>query len=415
MSVENKKLLLKTIILMSGVYIVVLLSAYLMFKNYALEENEAKMQDLIMHNKALHTYVEEQLKPVVYALKNQGSIDKDFFDPKLLSFTYMSRNIMQEYNKQRAAHKIEEIHYKFASNNPRNPINQASVHELQILKEFNAKKTDKHHEHMVINNNEYIFYAMPVTTNVESCMQCHSDPQKAPKSLVAYYGDKAGFYENIGDIRAFVSVTMPLDAELKKMQRMFKLFASALLVLLLVVFSIIFYFIKQLDHRDAKLLEQANKDALTKIYNRHVFNEDIERMDNQRKSIGQYLMIIDIDYFKSVNDTFGHATGDKVLMQLSEIISKSIREHDKFYRIGGEEFAIFSIHKSLEDATEFAERLRKEIKASQFEKIGSITISIGIAQLHAHDTGAKLFDRADMALYNAKEAGRDRVHVLLDT
>ncbi|DAB29284.1 MAG TPA: hypothetical protein CFH84_10315 [Sulfurimonas sp. UBA12504] len=415
MAVANTKLLLKTFVLMGVVYIFVLLSAYSMFKSYALEENQAKLQDLIMHNKALHTYVEEQLKPVIYALKDQGNIDKDFFDPKLLSFTYMSRNIMQEYNKQRSANKIEEIHYKFASNNPRNPLNQANAHELQILKEFSTNKRDKHHEHMLTNNHEYIFYAMPVTTNVESCMQCHSAPQKAPKSLVEQYGDKAGFYEKVGDIRAFVSVTMPLETEFIKMRRMFKLFASILLILLLIVFGIIFYFIKQLDHKDAKLLEQANKDALTKIYNRHVFNEDLENMNNQRKSIGQYLMIIDIDYFKSVNDTFGHATGDIVLVQLSEIISKNIREHDKFYRIGGEEFAIFSLQNTLEDAIEFAQRLRNEVKMFSFEKVGFLSVSIGITILNAHDTGSKFFERADRALYNAKNTGRDKVNVLLDS
>jgi diguanylate cyclase (GGDEF)-like protein len=321
---------------------------------------------------------------------------------------------MQEYNKQRAANKIEEIRYKFASNNPRNPLNQANEHELQILKEFNAKETDRHHEHMIIDTNEYIFYAMPVATNVESCMQCHSKPEKAPKSLVTDYGDIAGFYEKVGDIRAFVSVTMPLEVELRKMQRMFTLFASIVLILLLIVFAVIFYFIRQIDNKDAKLFEQANKDALTKIYNRHVFNEDIENMNNQRKSIGQYLIMIDIDHFKTVNDTYGHSAGDKVLMELSDIISKSIREHDRFYRIGGEEFAILSLQSTVEDAIEFAERLRKEVKASHFEKIGALTISIGIAQLRTNDTGSKLFDRADMALYNAKEAGRDRVNVLLD-
>lgn len=210
-----------------------------------------------------------------------------------------------------------------------------------------------------------------------------------------------------------MSVTMPLEVELKKTYRMITLFAFILFVLLLAVFGVIFYFIKELDAKDAKLLEQANNDALTKIYNRHVFNQDIEKMNPQRKNIGQFLMIIDIDHFKNVNDSYGHSTGDNVLIQLSEIISKSIREHDKFYRIGGEEFAIITLHATLNDAFEFAERLRNEIKASSFEKIGSLIVSIGISQLTQDDTGTKLFDRADRALYDAKENGRDQVQAFV--
>lgn len=414
MSTDNKKLLVKTFILMISVYVIVLGIAYALFKGYAIEENESKLQDLVMHNKALHTYVEEQLKPVIYKLKEEGKIEKDYFDPKILSFTYMSRKIMDEYNKQRTSNNIETIAYKFASQNPRNPINKANENEEKILKIFNAKDINKYHEHLKEQGKEYIFYAMPVTTNVESCMRCHSDPKYAPKSLLELYGDKAGFYEKVGDIRAFMSVTMPLEVELKKTVRMITLFAFTLFALLLAVFWIIFYFIRQLDTRDKKLLEQANKDALTKIYNRHVFNQDIEKLNPQRKNIGQFLIMLDIDHFKDVNDTHGHPTGDTVLIRLSEIISKNIRDHDKFYRIGGEEFAIISLHSTLNDALEFAERLREEIKASSFEKVGSLTVSIGISQLRVGDTGSKLFDRADKALYNAKKNGRDQVQAYID-
>lgn len=198
MSTDSKKLLAKTFILMIVVYLLVLMVAYSLFKGYAIEENEAKLQDLGMHNKALHTYVEEQLKPVIYKLKEENKIEKDFFDPKLLSFTYMSRKIMDEYNKQRASNNIETIAYKFASQNPRNPINKANESEEKILKIFNAKEITTYHEHIKEDGKEYIFYAMPVATNVESCMRCHSEPKYAPKSLIELYGDKAGFMKKLG-------------------------------------------------------------------------------------------------------------------------------------------------------------------------------------------------------------------------
>ena len=409
---KNMNILKNMLFMLLMIYIMILSITYYIFKSYAIEENEAKLQDLLMHNKALHTYVEDTLKPVIYKLKDLGKIEKEFFDPKILSFTYMSRNIMDEYNKQRQSNQIEEIKYKLASNNPRNPLNRANTQESEILNNFNNSDEKKYHYHFTQENREYILYTMPVTKNVKSCMRCHGDPKDSPKDLTDIYGDKAGFYEKLGDIRAILSLTMPLNVELNKMNDLFKIFALLLFILLSIVYIIIYYFVKELNKKDEKLMDKANKDALTRTFNRHVFNKDMEDIIESKNSLTRYLMILDIDHFKKVNDTYGHSVGDTILIELCQTISTIIRDTDKLYRIGGEEFAILSIQTDREDEIKFANRLREEVKSKNFENIGTITISIGITQQQDGDSYKTLFERADKALYNAKRSGRDNVQVI---
>lgn len=195
MLAQNKNILKNFIVLLILLYGIFMVVGYLLFKDYALQENKAKLDDLLMHNKALHTYVEGQLKPVLYNLQENGILTKDFFDPKVLSFTYISRHVMDEYNNEREKVNKSKIIYKIAATNPRNPFNQADPLEKEILEQFQKGDIKSHQTAIIENNEEYMFYALPVTENKESCMRCHSLPNKAPKDLVDLYGDKAGFGE----------------------------------------------------------------------------------------------------------------------------------------------------------------------------------------------------------------------------
>lgn len=121
------------------------------------------------------------------------------------------------------------------------------------------------------------------------------------------------------------------------------------------------------------------------------------------------LVIIDIDHFKSVNDNFGHLTGDKVLQAMADILKKSARQHDFVARWGGEEFIIILSNTELEDAFEHTESIRKKVENHQFPEIGSITSSFGISKLNETDTAESIMARADKCLYKAKELGRNRV------
>ena len=160
-----------------------------------------------------------------------------------------------------------------------------------------------------------------------------------------------------------------------------------------------------------KLEQAANYDPLTGIYNRAVYAGFLEKAleASQRYGRDLSLIVMDIDHFKSVNDTYGHKTGDNVLKELARLISAKLRKSDIFCRIGGEEFALICPDSGGQAALALAEKLRKAVKTHRFEQIGNLRISQGLAVLKQDDTPDTLFKRADKCLYQAKQGGRDAV------
>ena len=160
-------------------------------------------------------------------------------------------------------------------------------------------------------------------------------------------------------------------------------------------------------------------DGLTGLHNRNYLDAHLENM--VRSSLASYkplsLMIMDMDHFKLVNDDYGHDCGDQVLQQLAKLISAEVRTSDLAARFGGEEFVILMPGAKLQDAIEAAERTRAGIERTPFtitHEVGQInkTASIGVSTLNPMgDTGAELLKRADTALYQAKEQGRNKVFV----
>ncbi|MBN8965134.1 MAG: PleD family two-component system response regulator [Rhizobiales bacterium] len=164
-------------------------------------------------------------------------------------------------------------------------------------------------------------------------------------------------------------------------------------------------------------IEMAITDALTGLYNRRYMESHLCALVSQAAARGKSLtaLMLDIDYFKSVNDTHGHDAGDDVLREFATRIKKSIRGIDMACRLGGEEFVIIMPETDVAVAAIVAERLRRRIASEPFMVAGGssmleITISIGIATLEAADDSAgTILKRADQALYRAKRDGRNRV------
>ncbi|WP_455757518.1 diguanylate cyclase [Sulfurimonas sp.] len=167
----------------------------------------------------------------------------------------------------------------------------------------------------------------------------------------------------------------------------------------------------ELEH---ELYRRATIDSLTGIYNRQRCSEqlDIEINRYNRYNDEFALIMVDIDDFKHVNDTYGHDVGDDVLKQACDIISKETRKSDIFSRWGGEEFMIIAHCSAEKDAIEFSEKLRKKIHSTFFEKIENITVSIGITFPKKAESKKDLLKRVDSALYKAKNSGKNKVHIL---
>jgi diguanylate cyclase (GGDEF)-like protein len=174
--------------------------------------------------------------------------------------------------------------------------------------------------------------------------------------------------------------------------------------------------IRQLEESRRILREQAYTDSLTGLVNRRAFFEQAERSltSMQRRREDLSIVMIDIDHFKDVNDRFGHGAGDHVLKEMARVFLDNIRAEDLLARIGGEEFALVLPYTSQLAGGIMAERLRRAIKATEFDYLGrciSVTISQGLVSLDpGQDQGLEqLLVLADRRLYRAKQLGRDRV------
>ncbi|MBC8212513.1 MAG: GGDEF domain-containing protein [Gammaproteobacteria bacterium] len=175
--------------------------------------------------------------------------------------------------------------------------------------------------------------------------------------------------------------------------------------------------IKYLKHELDDARKQATIDALTGLNNRRGFDTTLQSyLDSYRASSSKFcLLLIDIDHFKLINDTYGHLVGDKVLVGLAKVLFKQIRKSDYLARFGGEEFAIILPDTPLDEAFVQAENIRKSIEKLRIkhiktgQQIGQITISIGLARYLADDGALEIIERCDNALYKAKSSGRNKV------
>ena len=173
-----------------------------------------------------------------------------------------------------------------------------------------------------------------------------------------------------------------------------------------------------LHERNKSLKYLATIDGLTGIINRRHFDEIVSRYFEiaQRSNKNISMIVMDLDYFKKINDTYGHATGDKLLVAFAEKLKPFVRKGDMFARIGGEEFAIAMFNTNSKDASIFAEKICRETRniCIDYEDAKvTVTTSIGITQNKKTDsTFDEMYIRADKALYQAKDDGRDRVCIV---
>ncbi len=172
------------------------------------------------------------------------------------------------------------------------------------------------------------------------------------------------------------------------------------------------------------LLDASERDALTGLYNRRMFDTQLsslvkearstDRSASDRRShqeeVSHFLGIIDIDYFKRVNDDYGHLFGDEVLLWLAQNMRQCFRNEDALFRYGGEEFAVILSGLTQSQAMDTFERFRKTIETTEFPQIGRVTVSIGFSHFDYQANPTMIFGEADKALYYAKEHGRNQVH-----
>ncbi|HXZ18119.1 MAG TPA: diguanylate cyclase, partial [Roseiarcus sp.] len=169
----------------------------------------------------------------------------------------------------------------------------------------------------------------------------------------------------------------------------------------------------QLHAQVSALQRLCSTDVLTGCWNRSHFerivSSEVERSARHLQPVS--LVLVDIDRFKRVNDVYGHQSGDSVLRELVSVIKTTIRSVDTLFRWGGEEFVVVAASTGYRGAAKLAEAIRCAVEAHRFQMVGSVTVSLGVAEHLASESTETWFRRLDRALYRAKEGGRNRVCV----
>ncbi len=210
-----------------------------------------------------------------------------------------------------------------------------------------------------------------------------------------------------------------IDLKLRYWLRAFlDLFPVLVFLVLFIIINLIYLKVRESEEKlksTLKALESKQKeldyisryDTLTDVYNRRGLENEISILYKKNQVKNSSLIIIDIDFFKNVNDTHGHDIGDKVLIELCKIIKNCVGEDEIVARYGGEEFIVICKDSNLRKATKLAEYLRVSVQNSKFEIVGKITISLGVSEFEDNDRKVNWFKNADNALYEAKKNGRN--------
>jgi len=309
--------------------------------------------------------------------------------------------------------------YKEAVLNPSNPRDRATEWEARIIQDFRDGRVDAKTEvtgEVGEGVARSMYVARPITIKQAQCMACHSTPAVAPRTMREIYGDKNGFGWGMNETVGIQVVKVPMYYPLEKARRTFNTVMTALgasFALLFVVLnlSLSSLVIEPMARLNRKLEDLATKDFLTDLVNRRRFFErlEAEMADTRIKKGHLSVVMFDIDFFKRINDTFGHDSGDVVLKHTALRVRELLRSSDCAARFGGEEFIILLKETPAVAAMAMAEAVRARIAGTPFDPVGHVSASFGVATWDHREDSHALIKRADTALYKAKSSGRNCV------
>ncbi|MGV1100057.1 diguanylate cyclase [Thiovibrio sp. JS02] len=410
--ITSKKIWRPFILNVSMVILLMLLGIFLglFLNNKHLIESELKTRARSHFNNIVITRRWNAMHGGVYVEKTPGVTANPYLEnPDITTIdgkVYTKKNpalMTREISEIAAAEGAYQFH--ITSLKPLNPANVPDAFEKKALADFAAGVTEVFHKER--RGDKVLFRYMAPLFTEDSCLGCHG---------------KQGY--RTGEVRGGVSVSFDIG----DIEKTLKLHRLILLILFCAVISlflgiIYFYILKlmrQLTDAHEKIREMATRDELTGLYNRRHFfarfEEELSRAIRQGHHLG--CILLDLDHFKRVNDTYGHSAGDAVLQATAILLRESSRRADVVARYGGEEFVILLPECQMECALSAAEKLREFIAGESIAVGGGrelmITASFGVASfppetLQKTGQPSLLINLVDKALYRAKANGRNRV------
>jgi diguanylate cyclase (GGDEF)-like protein len=401
-------------------------------EQYALGEAEKLALNALLVHRATHEYVVKFQRPEIYRLKAEGALYEAYFSPILMSRTFISRNINEFLNAERAKRGLVSIHFKLATDNPRNPINKADAIESGLLKRMNEEGLQEYKSQLEINGEKWLYLALPIERSDASCMRCHSAPAIAPTELIEMYGDQAGFHEKPNAVRAMISIRAPMKGVNAAASAMANMLSGVTFLILSAIYGLIALFVSRIDKQERKIISQNDEletvnlklaelsmtDALTGLANRRSFDDTLTkewaRAARTNQEVG--VIMLDVDWFKKYNDHYGHLAGDECLRSVAHIIHDIVRRAGELpARYGGEEFAVVLANTDISKARTLAESICRAVHKAgiphALSPYGRVSVSIGVVVMRAviGNPPSEALQQADQAMYRAKEAGRNRV------
>ncbi len=372
-----------------------------------MHEQATDYYDLIIHAKEWNSgyggvYVVKQGKVETNHYLRKMGIDPDVRDVGGRVYTLRNHAIMTA-EISRMSERENGAKFRMISLAPLDPANTPDNLEQRVLRGFTTGEREFARLEEGQSPPAYR-YIRPLYVD-QSCLLCHKSQGYA-----------------IGDVIGAISISLPVSIVLAENRISKILIILGAVATIVIVLAGIYFFTRRLviklDEVQRHLVLQATTDELTAVMNRRTILKRLEEEQQRAIRLRETLciMIIDLDHFKRINDTYGHLFGDVVLKSVVARIRDTVRTYDIIGRIGGEEFLIISPGIQMEEAISLAERVRtliSELEIEHGEQYIVVTVSAGLTALESGDMGVvPMMMRADRALYMAKEQGRNRVMAL---
>ena len=402
---------LKFNLVLAGVLLLAVLGAGIYINQFLQKSAIAEVQhnsQIMMHSAmAIRDYTTELVKPHL-----DVTLAEKFLPQTVPAFAATE-------TLRRLQGRFPGYEYKEAVLNPTNVRDRANEWEERVIGDFREGRADLKTEVTgEVGEGMYraMYVARPITIKQAQCLACHSTPSAAPPTMLKVYGDKNGFGWGMNETVGIQVVKVPMYFPLEKARQTFNtvmtaLIASFLLLFVVLNLSLSSLVIEPMARLNLKLEDLATRDFLTDLVNRRRFFERLEtemaaaRINHTSVSV----VMFDIDFFKRINDTFGHDSGDLVLKATALRARELLRSSDCAARFGGEEFIILLKETPVDAAMAMAEAVRARISGVPFDSVGHVSASFGVATWDQSEDAQALIKRADTALYVAKSRGRNCV------
>jgi len=259
MTKKNRTVLVILFYVFLGLSIALSVLFYVKTEKYALMEAQKRGKDVLYAHRAVQAYITNVQRPELYAQQEKGTLSSEYFSPTLFSSTYIARNVTSILNEERKKNGLPEIYFKLASDNPRNPINQADAEELVLLQRINTEGMGEYSQLINRSDGKWLYMAVPTQKTGPICLKCHGDPADAPTDLVHLYGNKAGFFEKSGRHRALISIRVPLASTLVESHSLFIILTTITIISFSAIYLIIFQFLRHIDKKQQMLSQTSQR------------------------------------------------------------------------------------------------------------------------------------------------------------